>query len=93
MLGNLFNQKKDPQPVVVQGTSQTAVSIDTNLPIQLDTNGIPISSSVQLTQSSPVPPQPVTVDASQPVVGSSIDAVKRQDMSALSHLDSRALQR
>jgi ATP-dependent Clp protease ATP-binding subunit ClpC len=92
MLGNLFNQKKDPQPVVVQGTSQTAVSIDTNLPIQLDTNGIPISSSVQLTQSSPVPPQPVTVDASQPVVGSSIDAVKRQDMSALSHLDSRALQ-
>lgn len=98
MLGNLFTQKKTEQTSSPTPSVAITQAGTTPIPIQVDANGVPISTT-SLPQPAPaiseetvIQSQNSAVEQTPPVVGSSIDAVKRQDMSVLSHLDNRALQ-
>ena len=71
MLGNLFNQKKTVDVVENPSQDTSQISMTASSPIQSDQ----VIAAQQNSQT--VIPQS---DTTQPVVGSSIDPVKRQDI-------------
>lgn len=95
-------QPVNPQSAVTQQTTQSSFSVSGTSPVPFPTLTQNTETVTTQTQTPP-PPESATPQAATPaptdqptsqdpnaVVGSTIDPTKRQDMSALSHLDARA---